>query len=345
LSKAGWPLLKILGVFSGMDNTVLFHAYFNHGYALRTLVQVFVQEKGMILMLLKPDCIEFHNTAVMRNGDNSVFQSIYQCTLKADEIMDYNYNIRGGANQELLPFFPVHLEVDKLHKRTKDLNKSAGIKLTWGSPNTDVIQLTIVNGAMLTDTPPVQLNLTQTAQVMTGDQYDSMPNVKVIFQEFRTWLDAVGKHCIEMRIVGKKSCVIISLLDSNRNIISSKTFGTPTVNKSVATGLPQIMGLPVLSNNGDHGMPNLSGVDISGGVSNGSTAPTFTFVDPDEIAAISIPKTLGMFTALMKLTADKHSILRFYFKEGQPIRIDISSGNFANLSLKVLNTPIAADQN
>lgn len=314
------------------SNTTLFHAYFNHGYALRSLIQVLVQEKGVVLMLLKPDQIELHSTSIMKSGDNSYYRSIYLCTLNADEIMDYYYNIRG-KDQELVPCYPIHINIDDLHKHTKDLNKSAGIKLTWSSTSTGVINLTIVNGAMLTDTPPLQLNLTQTAQIMTGDNYDSSPNVKVIFQEFRTWLDAVGKHCVEMRIVGKKKSVTISLLDSNRNVISSKTFGSAIAHSSPVHSAPFDLSQLASSSNGNDNSVLLSPAQST------STMPMFAFVDPDEVAAINIPKTLGIFTALMKLTADKHSILRFYFKEGQPIRIDVASGNFGILSLKVFNVP------
>lgn len=319
------------------SSTTLFHAYFNHGYALRSLIQVLVQEKGVILMLLKPNQIELHNTSSMKSGDNSCFRSIYQCTLNADEIMDYYYNIRD-PDQQLVPFYPIHIDIDELHKRTKDLNKSAGIKLTWSTTSIGVINLTIVNGAMLTDTPPVQLNLTQTAQIMTGDNYDTSPNVKVIFQEFRTWLDAVGKHCVEMRIVGKKKSVTINLLDSNRNVISSKTFGT-TVVKDSPPAAPSFISTPTL----DLSQLASSSANDNSAMFNQAPAapmPMFAFVDPDEIASISIPKTLGIFVSLMKLTADKHSILRFYFKEGQPIRIDVASGNFGILSLKVLSAPI-----
>ena len=324
--------------FLSMDpNTTLFHAYFNHGYALRSLIQVLVQEKGVILMLLKPNQIELHNTTVMKNGDNSCYRSIYQCTLNADEIMDYYFNIRG-ADQELVPHYPIHINIDDLHKHTKDLNKSAGIKLTWDASSTGIIHLTIVNGAMLTDTPPLQLNLTQTAEIMIGDNYDATPNVKVIFQEFRAWLDAVGKHCVEMRIIGKKKSVTISLLDSNHKIISSKTFSSTIVKEQSPAQLPAL---------------DLSHLALAAGNINDNTVvmnhtpgvvqplPMFSFVDPDEVASITIPKTLGIFVALMKLTADKHSILRFYFKEGQPIRIDVASGNFGILSLKVLSAPIA----
>lgn len=324
-------------------STTLFHAYFNHGYALRSLIHVMSQEKGNILMLLKPNQMEFHANASQKSGENTCHRSIYQCTLDADEIMDYYYNIRG-VNKELAPYYPVHINVDELHKVTKDLNKSAGIKITWSSLSMGVIHLTIVNGAMLTDTPPLQLNLTQTAQIITGDDYDASPNVKIIFQEFKTWLDTVGKQCVEMRIIGKKKSVTINVMNSNGTIISSKTFGSTILKEqtpsstsphiSSSNGMQFNFNQMATSSNGmaQTSSPSPAGMTVPG--------PMFAFVDPDQVASVSIPKTLGMFVALMKLTADKHSIMRFYFKEGQPIRIDVASGNFGILSLKVLDGPI-----
>lgn len=320
--------MKALGKILSMDpNTTLFHAYFNHGYGLRNIVSVLAQEKGIILLLLKPDQIEFHSNSRMTSTDSSHYQCIYKCIVNANDIMDYYYNVRDEKGQ-LIPMYPIHVNVDDLHKITKDLNKSAGLKLTWSSEKTNIIHLTVVNGAMSTETPPLQINLAHNAQIITGDHYESTPNVKVIFQEFRTWLDTVGKQCVEMKIVGKKNSVIIQVLDSNGNPISSKTFKSTAIKEviTVPTYSPPVFEPSLVASTS-----NVPPVHQTAPL----LAPMFTFVDPDEIATVNIPKTLGMFGALMKLTADKHSIIHFYFGKDQPIRIDIGTGN-GILSLKVL---------
>jgi hypothetical protein len=382
------------------DNT-FFHAYFNNGFALRNLIQAFAQESGPLLILLEPHQMSFHIQACMEESATERHQSIYRFEIKTECVMDYYYNVRG-ADQEIVPQFPIHLNVTALHERTKELNKSAGIKLTWRRSMPNFMGVTVINAGMPNETLPLPLDYSSPAQIIIGDAYDAAPNVKVVFQEFHNWVDTAKKNCKEMRIIGRQDSMTIQLLDATRTIIGDKTFGSITSNRRREGSFNGPIASPTLTrtngaigsvgsntSTGENGYnsstpepsifaspsltmpalvsaspalssvsPNLGSSSVSpspltvipsteansplmnGWGNNGMNGPSPTvgprikIVDPYILVDISIPSRYGIFNALMKLAVEKNDVIRFYFKRGEPLRVDVCNGQHGTLSLK-----------
>jgi hypothetical protein len=280
------------------------------GYAFRNTMTIIRNETDYATMILSPNQIEISFT----NRGN---YAIHKITIRTAELTAYHYNIRDDFG-ELLPEYPIAFASDEMLNTTKPIGRRDGLLMYW-IPGTNHISVQAsksketgrAGAAFVTI-----LNQEHTRH-QTPNVYSAEPNVRVEAKAFGDLCAAAqGLKCSYVDIVGYPSSVTFKSMMSNGALAAINNF------KKANDGAAPV---PSMANN-IHEITQrleLMRVDQPAG-----PRLSLNVMRQEDLTTIRVP--IATVKALSKIhnISPQGTLLRFYFAENHPTKIESSIGTF-----------------
>jgi len=304
-----------------MDTTLpLFLLHIMDGYSFRNTIGIIKSETEYATALLSEKSIEI-------SFMNSSKCAVHKILLNTQEFTMYRYNIRDSGGN-LIPQFPIAFETNEMFNTTKSIGRRDGIRLYLlpgdNKINVQPIKTTTKDpgraGALF-----VKILTMEHIRYDTG-VYNVDPNVRVQTKDFADLCSQANTlKCTSLDILGHPNAVTFRGILANQTVASVSRFvsqtDVPKTQKSLANmdEIDNLLGqLRIVD------IPQTSGINLN-------------IVKSEDLLTIKVP--IATVKALSKIhnISPSGTLLRFYFSEGKPTKLESPIGTYGSYSIYLRN--------
>lgn len=304
----------------------LFFVHILDGYSFRNTIGMIKSEIDYATMVLSPHTIEisFINTN-KRAG--------YKIVLNVHDLAMYRYNIRD-EDGNYLPEYPIAFETEEFFNTTKGIGRRDAVRLYWleGDNKFNVQPMKTSTkdpgraGALF-----VKILNMEYIRYDIPKGYPSEPNIRVQAKDFAD-ICAQGNtlKCSRLEIVGEPNRITFKSILPNNTLASVNRFvshvdiprKTPTTTISNIDEVDQLIGNLRISE-----APMMTNHSLS-----------LNIMKNEDLMTVSVP--ISTVKALSKIhnISPSGTLLRFYFGENKPVKIETNIGTYGTCTICLRNT-------
>lgn len=301
----------------------LFLMHVMDGYSFRNTIGIIKSETEHATMVVSEKSIEisFLNTSRC---------AVHKIVLYPQEFIMYRYNIRG-EDGNLLPEYPLAFETNEMFNTTKGIGRRDGIRLYWlagdNKINVQPIKMSTKDpgraGALFVKILPIEH-----IRYDPGP-YNPEPNIRVLSKDFADLCSqGNSSKCTSLEIIGHASAVTFKGIFANQSMAFINRFVSQTeVTKSAeaASNIDEIDNLiDNLRVSGTHTPSPTTGLSLN-------------IVNSEDLMTIKVP--IATIKSLSKIhnISPSGTLLRFYFSEGKPTKIESPIGTYGCYTICLRN--------
>ena len=293
------------------------------GYSFRNTIGIIKSETDYATMVLSPKMIEisFVNTSKC---------AVHKIIINTAELAMYRYNIRD-SDGNLLPEYPIAFETNEIFNTTKGIGRRDGIRLYWLEGDTrfnvQPVKTSAKDPGRASALFVKILNMEYNRYDVSGS-YNFEPNVRVQAKDFADLCSqASSLKCSALEIVGQNNSVTFKGMMPNNTMASINKFVSQCQVPKCLIGpsnLSEIDNLLVNIRSIETPMPNSSGLSLN-------------IIKSEDLMTVKVP--ISTVKALSKIhnISPPGSLLRFYFSEGKPTKLESPIGIYGTYTICLRN--------
>lgn len=308
-----------------MDTSqTLFLMHIMDGYSFRNTIGIIKSETDYATIVVSEKSIEisFLNTARC---------AVHRIILYPQEFTMYRYNIRDQEGN-LLREYPIAFETNEMFNTTKGIGRRDGIRLYWlagdNKINVQPIKMSTKDpgraGALF-----VKILTMEHIRYETGT-YSLEPNVRVQAKDFADLCSQANTlRCTSLEIVGHNNGVTFKGILANQTMASINRFLSQTEVPKTAKAASNMEDIDNLLDN-----LRISDTHLATPV---TTGLSLNIVKSEDLMTVKVP--IGTVKALSKIhnISPAGTLLRFYFAEGKPTRVESPIGTYGLYTICLRN--------
>lgn len=294
------------------------------GYSFRNAIGITKSETDHATMVVSPDHIEI-------SFSNNSKKAVHKILFNTKEFIMYRYNIRDSEGN-LLKEYPIAFETNELFNTTKGIGRRDGIRLYWlagdNKINVQPIKMSTKDpgkaGALF-----VKILTMEYTRYDTGS-YEEEPNVRVQSKDFADLCSQANTlKCTYLEMVGHNNAVTFKGILPNQTMafinrfVSQIEVPKPTI---LASNMDEINNILDNIRSSETNFNN----NVTSGIS-------LNIVKNEDLMTIRVP--ISTIKALSKIhnISPAGTLLRFYFKQGKPIKIESPIGTYGLYTIYLRN--------
>lgn len=306
-----------------MDTSqALFLMHITDGYSFRNTIGIIKSETEYATMIISQTSIEISFL-------NSSKCAVHKIVLRPQEFALFLYNIRD-TDGNLMKEYPIAFETNEMFNNTKSIGRRDGIRLYWMAGDTKINVQPI---KMSTKDPGragasfVKIHNQEYVRYDTGT-HNADPNVRVPAKDFADLCSQANTlKCSSLDVVGQSNSVAFKAILANNTIASINRFGlqneTPKTNRPVAN-MDEI----------DNLLGNLRVTDTAAAP---TTGLSLNIIKSEDFMTVRVPiSTVKALSKIHNISANG-TLLRFYFGEGKPTKIESPIGTYGSYTICLRN--------
>jgi hypothetical protein len=289
-----------------MIHKTLFTTKISDGYSFRNTISMFKNENPEITLLVSVKGISI---SFMNKGNNC----IHDVDIRAEDLQYYSYGIAGNA------FFPITVNTNQLLNTTKGVGRKDAIKVKWIEGWKRLI---------------IQLEKSGKASNRASDSYVDIIDRRYNKLEFKNEFTN-DDPCIKMlskefsEICAHISALKCSYMEVNGNV-NKITFKGIMADESIATTREHI--------------PYICSTDTYKDIDSSLIIDTvydddcqLNIIKPEEFIKTRIPVLTVKALSKLPNIAPNGVLLKFYFIQGKPLKIESVIGTYGNYNMYLRN--------
>lgn len=305
-----------------MDTSqTLFLMHITDGYSFRNTIGIIKSETDYATMIVSPTSIEI-------SFMNQSKCAVHKIVLRTQELAMYLYNIRNSDGIPL-PEYPIAFETNEMFNTTKSIGRRDGIRIYWIAGDN---KLNVQPIKMSTKDPGragasfVRIHNIECVRYDTG-VHNTDPNVRVSAKDFADLCSqAHASKCTSMDIVGHNSAVTLKGILANNTVASINRFASQIEVPKLTRELPNMDEIDNLleSLRVTENKPAARGISLN-------------IIKSEDLMTIRVPiSTVKALSKIHNISATG-TLLRFYFGEGKPTKIESPIGTYGLYTICIRN--------
>jgi len=261
---------------------------------------------------------------------NSSKCAVHKIELKPQEFATYSYNIRDSEGN-LIPEHPIAFETNEMFNTTKSIGRRDGIRLYWMAGDN---KLNVQPIKMSTKDPGragasfVKIHNMEYVRYDTG-MHNPDPNVRVSAKDFADICSQVNTlKCTSLDVIGQSNAVILKGILPNNTVASINRFVSQTEISRMTNSVTNMEEI-------DNILGNLR---ITGNtIPQQSMGLSLNIVKSEDFMTVRVPiSTVKALSKIHNISATG-TLLRFYFGEGRPTKIESPIGTYGAYTICLRN--------
>lgn len=312
-----------------MDSETNFLLQALDGYSFRNIVGLIKGETDIATMILSPKKVEisFVNTSKC---------AVHKIVINTSELSRYRYDIRDEEGN-LYPEFPVAFETDEIYNTTKGIGKRDGICLYWlkGDHKINIQPIKPTKDLSKAGALFVKIIHIEFTRCIIPEIYNSEPNIRILAKDFADLCGQTNSlKCSYLEISGEANKVVFTgILANNTPANIARFAGQNEVMPSEFTGNSTPANISgeiesLLRNLRENQETSKSGT---------STGLTLNVVKNNILARIKVPISTVKALAKIHNISPPGTLLRLYFKEEQPVKIESPISTYGVYTICIRN--------
>jgi hypothetical protein len=306
-----------------MDTSqTLFLMHIMDGYSFRNTIGIIKSETEHATMIVSEKSIEisFMNTSKC---------AVHKIILYPQEFTMYRYNIRD-QDGNLYKEYAISFETNEMFNTTTGIGRRYGIRLYWlngdNKINVQPIKMSTKDpgraGALF-----VKILTMECARYDVGT-YNPEPNVRVQAKDFADLCSQANTlKCTSLDIIGQRNSVTFKGILANQTMASINKFVSQTETPKTTQSASNIDEIDML-------LDNLRVNDTH----MATTGLILNIVKSEDLMTVKVP--IATVKALSKIhnISPAGTLLRFYFAEGKPTKLESPIGTYGLYTIGLRNT-------
>lgn len=300
----------------------LFLVHITDGYTFRNTIGIIKSEIDHATMILSPKMIEISFL-------NAAKCAAHKMILNTAELTVYRYNVKDEFGN-LLPEAPYAFDTNEMFNTTKSIGRRDGIRL-YCLPGDNRIHIQPMKSSK---DPGKAKALFVPILNKEHSRYDSEniyplePNVRVQAKDFADLCaEASTLKCGHLEIIGNSNGVTFKGILPNNKMASINTFKSQTHTDVPMNSNP---------NNMDEIDSLLSNLKLNG-TANTASSVTLNIVKKDDLLTVKVPISTVKSLSKIHNISQTGTLLRFFFLEGRPTKIESPIGTYGNYTIYLRN--------
>lgn len=294
------------------------------GYAFRNTMSIIKSETDYATMILSPNQIEI-------SFSNTGKYAIHKIVIKTAELTAYNYNIRDEEGN-LMTEYPIAFETDEMLNTTKPIGRKDGLLMYWlPGTNRISVQVNKSKDAGRAGAAFVTILNNEHTRHQTPDVYQEDPNVRVDAKAFGDLCAGAGSlKCSHVDIVGYPTSVTFKSLMSSGILAAIHNFKRASDNPAPA---------PTLATNIGEITDKIDSLRVTDVKKNQTQGPRLSLnvIKREDLTTVRVPISTVKALSKIQNISPQGTLLRFYFAENHPTKIESAIGTFGLYTICLRN--------